>query len=135
MAITPLTKQRILYSDIGKEMVLNPVTNDVSRKTNEQAVKESIINLVLTNRGERPFQPELGCDVTSQLFENFTQDTMDTIRRMIYETLEAYEPRADIVGVDVGGKIDSNELKVTIVFMVINSTEPSTVEIILNRVR
>ncbi len=135
MAITPLTKKRELYSDLGKEMVIHPVTGDVSRLTNEEAVKESIRNLVLTNRGERPFQPNLGCDVRSQLFENITQETVGNIKSLIQETIEAYEPRARLIGVDVGGKIDSNELKVTITFLTINSDRPTTVDIILNRVR
>lgn len=135
MAITPITKKRILYSDFGKDLTLNPVTTDVSRLTNEDAVKESIRNLVLTNRGERLFQPEVGCDITSQLFENFTPETFSTIRRMILETLDAYEPRAEIIDVDVGGQIDSNELKVTITFLTINREDPTTLEIILNRVR
>lgn len=135
MALTPLTKKRILYSDLGKDLTLNPVTNDVSILTNEEAVKESIRNLVFTNRGERLFQPEVGCDVLSQLFENFTQDTIDTVRNMILETLRAYEPRADVLGVDVGGDIDSNELIVTISFLLINSNDPITLNIILNRTR
>jgi len=135
MAITPITKKREYYSDLDKALTLNPVTNDVARKINENAVKESITNLILTNRGDRPFQPELGCDIRSQLFESITQDTLDTIKIMISETLDAYEPRADILGIDVGGRIDSNELSVTITFVVINSDEPTTLEIILNRIR
>ena len=135
MAVTPITKKRELYADIGKDLTIHPVTSDVSRKTNEEAIKESLRNLILTNRGERLFQPDVGCDITSQLFETFTQETADTIRTMVYETVEAYEPRVSLLGVDVGGRIDSNELKVFITFVTINSEEPSTVEIILNRVR
>lgn len=135
MAITPITKKRILYSDVPKDLTIHPVSNDVSRLLNENAVKESIKNLVLTNRGERLFQPDVGCDITSQLFETFAEDTVDTIRNMVIETLDAYEPRAEILDVDVEGRIDSNEITVTVTFLVINSEEPSTVEIILNRIR
>lgn len=135
MPITPLTKKRELYSDFGKDLMIHPVTNDVSRKINENAVKESIRNLVLTNRGERPFQPELGCDVRAMLFENITAETFDTMKIMIQETLDAYEPRAEIIGVDVGSTSDPNEISVTITFVLINSEEPTRIEIILNRVR
>lgn len=135
MAITPLTKKREIYSDIGKDLLLNPVNSDVSRKINEEAIKESIKNLVLTDRGERLFQPNVGCDIRAMLFENFTQETVDTMRNMVFETIEAYEPRCELLGVDVVGQIDSNDIKVIITFAVINNEEPTTLEILLNRIR
>jgi phage baseplate assembly protein W len=135
MAITPLTKKREIYSDIGKDFLLNPVSSDVSRKINEESIKESIKNLVLTDRGERLFQPNVGCDIRAMLFENFTQETVDTMRNMIFETIEAYEPRCELLGVDVTGKIDSNNINVTITFAVIINEEPITLEILLNRIR
>lgn len=135
MAITPLTKKREIYSDIGKDLLLNPVSSDVSRKINEEAIKESIKNLVLTDRGERLFQPNVGCDIRAMLFENFTQETVDTMRNMIFETIEAYEPRCELLGVDVTGRIDSNQIRVIITFAVINNEEPTTLEILLNRIR
>lgn len=135
MAITPLTKKREIYSDFGKDLLLNPVSSDVSRKINEEAVKESIKNLILTDRGERLFQPEVGCDIRAMLFENFTQETVDTIRNMVFETIQTYEPRCDLLGVDVTGRIDSNEIRVIITFALINNEEPITLEVILNRIR
>ena len=135
MAITPLTKKREIYSDIGKDLLLNPVSSDVSRKINEEAIKESIKNLVLTDRGERLFQPNVGCDIRAMLFENFTQETVDTMRNMITETIQTYEPRCDLLGVDVTGRIDSNQISVIITFAVINNEEPVTLEILLNRIR
>lgn len=135
MAITPLTKKREIYSDFGKDLLLNPVSSDVSRKINEEAVKESIKNLILTDRGERLFQPEVGCDIRAMLFENFTQETVDTMRNMVFETIQTYEPRCNLLGVDVTGRIDSNEIRVIITFALINNEEPITLEVILNRIR
>lgn len=135
MAITPLTKKRIIYSDFGRDLIMHPVSGDVSRKTNEEAIKESIKNLVLTERGERPFQPDIGCNIRSLLFENFTEETLNLIRDMVTETIEAYEPRCILNGVDVTGRIDSNELTVIIVFTPINSETPATLEVVFNRIR
>jgi len=135
MAITPLTKKREIYSDFGKDLLLNPVSSDVSRKINEEAVKESIKNLILTDRGERLFQPEVGCDIRAMLFENFTQETVDTMRNMVFETIQTYEPRCNLLGVDVTGRIDSNEIRVIITFALINNEEPTTLEVVLNRIR
>ena len=135
MAITPLTKKREYYSDFRKDMLANPVTTDLARIVNEEAVKESIKNLVLTNRGERLFQPNVGCDVTKQLFENVTPDTIRTIKKLIRNTLESYEPRAEILSVDVGGRLDANELKVSITFVLVNTEKPTTVDVLLKRIR
>lgn len=135
MAITPITKKRVLYSDFGKDLTLNPVSNDVSRKLNEEAVKESIRNLILTNKGERPFQPELGCDITAYLFENFTPDVIDSISSSIRDTIENYEPRCRLIGVDVTGQQDGHTLNVSITFLLINSEEPTRLDIVLNRIR
>lgn len=135
MAITPLTKKREIYSDFGKDLLINPVSSDVSRKINEEAVKESIRNLVLTDRGERLFQPRIGCDVRALLFDNFTHETTDMVRKLIRETIENYEPRCNLITVDVSNRIDSNSIKIYIVFSIINSEEPVSLEIVLNRIR
>lgn len=54
MATSPLT-QRIIYSDLFTNLDIHPVRKTVLRKTNVDAVKQSIRNLLLTDRGERPF--------------------------------------------------------------------------------
>jgi phage baseplate assembly protein W len=136
MVNTPITNKRILYSDFGKDLDLHPVSNDIARKTNEQAIKESIRNLILTNRGERLFQPLVGCDITQALFENIDVNLVNRMKDSIRETLETFEPRCNLLGVDVFANPGSNEVRVVIVFSVINSTdEPTTLEVVLDRIR
>jgi len=135
MPISPLKRKRIYYSDFSKSFERSPVNDDLLRKVNEASVKESITNLVMTNKGERPFQPTLGCDVRKLLFENVTPDMLITIREMIKDTLRAHEPRCNVIDVDVFGSIDSNQLEVSIVFNVINTEEPVELNLILERVR
>jgi phage baseplate assembly protein W len=135
MAVTPITKKQILYSDFGRDMVINPVSNDLSRKTNEEAVKESIRNLIFTNRGERLFQPFIGSDLIGSLFENIGRDTLQDIQENIRETITSYEPRCNLISVDVFADYKSNAVTATIVFNVINSIEPVTLEVILDRIR
>jgi phage baseplate assembly protein W len=135
MAITPLRRKTIHYSDFRRDFTKSIINDDLARNVNENAVKESIRNLVLTNRGERPFQPNLGCDVRKLLFENVTPDMLITIKELIEETIIAYEPRCNLISVDVYGALDSNALEVMIVFNVINSEEPVELRLILSRVR
>lgn len=135
MAITPITKKRVLYTDFDKDLIQHPVSGDVSRKINEEAIKESIRNLILTDRGERLFQPEIGSDIRAMLFENIDSNTLDTIRTMVYNTIQSYEPRCQLLGVDVSGRTDGNELRVNITFAVQNIEQPTTLTVLLNRVR
>jgi len=135
MAITPLQKTRELYSDFDMDLTRHPVTNDVSRKTNENAVKDSIKNIILTDFGERPFQPNFGGNIRAQLFESHTPLTLKAIKTNIETALAKFEPRAEIIGVVVDSDPDSNTVKAYIEFITINSEVSTTLEILLKRVR
>lgn len=135
MRRTPITAKRELYSDFHKDFTQNPVSLDLARKTNDEAVKESIKNLILTDQGERLFQPLLGSKIRSLLFENLTPDLIISVRELIIDTLRNYEPRANVIGVDVTSSFDSNDIRITIVFSVINREEPITLVTTLARVR
>ena len=89
----------------------------------------------MTDRGERPFQPDLGSDIRKMLFENLTPNTSLVMREMIRETVEQYEPRANLIGVDIIATPDNNAVRVVVVFNVINSEEEVTLVTTLTRVR
>jgi len=135
MKITPLQKKRILYADFRKDLLLNPVSSDLARVTNEEAVKDSIVNLLLTNRGERFFRPNLGSDIQTMLFENVSPLTILSIEEMVKSTISNYEPRANVIDVSVKANEDYNDITVTIVFNVVNSETPITLTKTLTRVR
>lgn len=135
MEITPLQKKRILYADFRKDLLLNPVSSDLARVTNEEAVKDSIVNLLLTNRGERFFRPNLGSDIQTMLFENVSPLTILSIEEMVKSTISNYEPRANVIDVNVKANEDYNDITVTIVFNVVNSETPITLTKTLTRVR
>jgi len=133
--VTPLRSIPELYSDFHKDLTLNPVSNDLARKRNEEAVKESIKNLILTNKGERKFQPYLGSDVQNYLFENITPDIILVIEENIKSLISQYEPRANVIEVVAQAAADDNYVDITIVFNVINSETPVTFTTTLSRIR
>ena len=67
------------FVDLDLDFTLNPITKDVSLKFNDEAVKRSIRNIVLTNTGEKPYIPEFGGNVKASLFENFTPNALYTL--------------------------------------------------------
>ena len=96
------------YKDLDLDFTRHPVTNDVIKIEDVNAVKRSVRNLVNTQFYERPFHPELGCGVRDLLFENFTPMTGIFIRRKIEEVLVNYEPRANISSIAVNENQDRN---------------------------
>ncbi len=135
MSLTPRTRSQEFFSDFTRNLEQIPGRSDLSRVVNENAVRESIRNLVETDRGERLFQPNIGCDVRGSLFENIDASSMLILKENIKSTIRTYEPRCNLRDVEIVGNVDSNELKVRIIFSVINSNIDSSLTIDLNRVR
>lgn len=133
--ITPLSRRSEIHSDFHKDLALLPGRNDIGRLVNENAIKESIKNILLTDRGERLFQPRLGGDIRAMLFENASPVTSIIMRDRIEDVLNAFEPRCGLLDVEVQGDIDSNTIRISVVFHVINSETPQTLSIDIDRVR
>jgi len=127
--------QKVVYSDFFTDFSRNSVTGQLNRKTNADAVKQSLRNLLLTDRYERPFQPEIGSGLQGLLFENYTPGVELRANKLIEEVFDNHEPRAELLSVDVGGSADHNSLSFKIKFRIINTTEPETLEILLERTR
>ena len=109
-----------LYKDIALSFEKNVSTKDVIVKTDVDAVKQSVRNLILTNHYERPFHPEIGSSVTAMLFEPMNPITANILQRTIAECIENFEPRARLVSVIAAAKPDANAYEVTISFYVVN---------------
>lgn len=124
-----------LYSDFLTDLNPHPEMKDVVRFTNENAVKRSIRNLILTNRYERPFQPRIGSDINKILFEPMNTVTASILKQYIQETIENYEPRCKLIDVLVAGYEERNVYVVSIIFATINKEEPTTLQLSLYRVR
>jgi len=133
--LTDHKTQEVVYSDFFTNFSRNSVTGQLNRKTNAEAVKQSIRNLLLTDRYERPFQPEIGSGLRSLLFENYTPGLELRARKMIEEVFDNHEPRAELLKVNIGLNPDHNSISFEIYFRIINTTEPETLEIILERTR
>ena len=134
MASSPLTT-RVIYSDIFTDFDAHPITGQILRKTNVDAVKQSIKNIILTDKGERLFNPDFGGNIRALLFENATPHSILTVREMLISAIETYEPRADIIDVVIATTSQEHTVNVSIVFKVINVKDPITLDVVLERVR
>jgi len=81
------------FSDIDMDFMPNPITDDILKKTNENAIAQSIGNLLQTAHYERLFNPELGCNLKRYLFEPIDNITTNNIIEEITKTIVNYETR------------------------------------------
>ena len=97
---------------------------------------QSITGLLLTMKGERPFQPELGCDIKRILFEPLDYASAGTIKKEVKETLDRYEPRIRIDRIDCEPDFDNNGYSVELHYTIVGREDaPIAVEFILERTR
>lgn len=123
-----------LYSDFDASFSKNPVTGALARVVNDDAVKQSIRNIVLAMRGEWAHHPYLGSKVYRMLFEPIDSLTASLIRDSLTAALR-YEPRARYHLISVVENYSHDGYDVKIVFTTINSTTPVTFSEFLKRVR
>ena len=133
--VSPTKKKISLNSDFHKDLRVSPVSKDIALLKDEAAVKDSIKNLILTDRGERLMQPDIGGNIRAMLFENMTPGTLKLIKERIVSTVETFEPRAELLDVEVAGNLDSDNVAVKILFYVRNAEQPIQLDIILQRNR
>lgn len=132
---TATRKQPVFYSDFPSTMETSIGSDELVALKNTDAVKNSIRNIVLTNRGERLFNYDFGCDVRSLLFDNIEPSTESALKSLIEIAITNFEPRAKLINTIVSGQPDLNAYTVSIVFETINSNEPQVLDLILTRVR
>lgn len=123
------------YSDFFVNFNKHPETGALIRSVNEDSVRKALRNLLLTNKGERLYKPNLGCDIKKILFEPMTPVTTDTLRTYIEDAIRTNEPRVRTLGIDVVPDEIANAYRVAIVYEVINNTQPQTLTLTLYRVR
>jgi len=133
--ITGRQKKISIYSDFKKSLEASPLSLDLTLLKDEDAVKESIRNLLLTDRGERLMQPNLGGNLKAMLFENMTPATIKLIEDQARTTIELYEPRAELIDVTASSNIDDNVVRVHVQFYISNNQQPISVDVFLERTR
>ena len=123
------------FTDFNLLFTSHPVTADVTVKNDEEAVKQSLRNLISTRNYERPFHPEIGCQIHGLLFENFNPVTAQVMKKTIQDTINKFEPRVTILDVNIRERVDNNDIICDIIFRLNNSDRPITLTTLITRVR
>ena len=123
------------YSDFLINFDKNPVTGNLARAVNEEAVKNALKNLLLTNRGERFYNSNMGSQIKASLFEPADSVTADIIKTSIEQTIKYQEPRVDLLDVQIFDDEDNNAYRINIFFNLINIPDVIQLDLIVKRAR
>ena len=115
------SKLQVKFSDFTSEFTSNPATGDLYKNVNDFAIKESLKNLILTEQGERMFQPTLGGTIRRSLFGQLDEITVTRLRSSVEMTIKNHEPRVVFRDISVVTDDDRNNASLTIFYSTINS--------------
>jgi phage baseplate assembly protein W len=122
------------YKDIDLSLELK-TSGDVYKKERAAAVKQSVKNIIMTNYFEKPFEPFFGANVQGLLFELANDTTGEEIKNNVKSAIEFYEPRAEIINLDVNSLPDNYSISVRLEFKIVNSEQTIVLQTSLSRLR
>jgi len=132
----PVQRASKSFKDINMSFKVNPLTFDLIANTNETAIARSVRNLILTAPGERPFNPELGSQVSRLLFEPMDDITTEALKEQIENTINNFEPRVRLRQVIVRPNFDNNEYDISIRYDIIGiEAQPQQLSFALQQTR
>jgi phage baseplate assembly protein W len=125
--VNPLDLQKNIV--IGVSLPFNaPGVFNKTYSTKDQ-IKSNLINLLLTDKGERIMNPEFGADLRRSLFDNITQSNTDLLQIKIIDAINIFIPEIELINVIVEPNVDYNTLTVTIDYRLIISNTPDQVTV------
>jgi len=121
--------------DLKINFMPHPVTGDLQVTKDAAAVKQSVVNLLMTIPGERPFQSSLGSRISELLFEPLDYGIAAQIQDEIRTTIRNYEPRIGIVELVVEPEFEENSFTVHMEYEIVGRQDnaPQEINFLLQR--
>jgi len=135
-----LSKARVVarkkgFRDLDLSLKIHPIRKDVIALKDDNAIKNAVRNLLVSNFFERPFQPSLGANLRGLLFEPAGGITEMNLKENIERVLIRHEPRIEVIQVIVNNMEDQNAYNCVVVFKIKENDTEDSVEIVLRRLR
>ena len=90
-----------------------PLNGDAVFKPTYQTkdqIQANLINYLLTNRGERVFNPNFGANLRELLFENVTESSTDELKQIVQDQIGIFFPMIEVKKIDFQNEPDLNEI-------------------------
>jgi phage baseplate assembly protein W len=125
--VNPLDLQKNIA--IGVSLPFNSSKVFNSTYSTKDQIKSNLVNLLLTDRGERVMNPEFGADIKKSLFDNITPSGLDVLKSKIINAINIFIPEIELGNIDIIADPDYNTLNVTINYRLIISNTPDQVTV------
>lgn len=123
------------WRDLDLSLKLHPIRKDIIPLKDDNAIKNSVKNLLISNFYERPFSKDIGANLRALLFEPADAITEISIRENIRRVIRKYEKRVLIKNIKVQNMDDQNAYRITVSFKIKEDDTRQDVEIVLRRLR
>ena len=123
------------YSDLSLSFKLHPKYADIRPLSGIDAIKNSIKNILMTGKGERPFNPYFGCSLREFLFELANSDTISSMREEITQAIEDHEPRVKIRDLLITDDSERNSYNINMTLLIIEERVVGNMSLTLKRLR
>ena len=119
------------FKDLSLDFTPHPVSGDVRPIINEVAIKRSIMNLIKTKRGTRPFNPQYGCDISDYLFSYEPGFTEYNLKKEIADAIGKNESRVSVTQIDI--TFEENGISLNISYIIRNINRAGSISTSLTR--
>ena len=123
------------WRDLDLSLTLHPIRKDIMPLKDDNAIKNSVKNLLISNFYERPFSRDVGANLRALLFEPADSITKIALKDNIRRVIRKYEPRVVLRGIEINYQDDSNAYNITVIFKIKEFDTNESVEIVLRRLR
>tara|TARA_R110002167_G_C12400633_1_gene626884 strand:+ start:175 stop:582 length:408 start_codon:yes stop_codon:yes gene_type:complete len=103
---------------VGFGFPLNGAAVFVPTYTTKDQVRANLVNFLLTNTGERVFNPNYGANLRAQIFEGLTNDNYATLEDIIIQAIGDRFPNVEIEEIKFNPVPDTNSLFFTLIYQV-----------------
>ena len=122
--------------DLDYNFNIHPISGDITKVTNVEAIKMALKNLVLLNHYEKPFHPDIGSDIYKSMFELIDMPgTEIMLKNYIRDIITKFEPRAKLEDLKVNVQDAYNNVEITIYFTPVNATDTVSLTMYLQIIR
>lgn len=110
---------------IGIAIPFDPVNIFKITYTTKDQIKSNLLNFLLTNKGERVFNPNFGADIRALVFDQMVN--LEETRESISDSISLYFPELQITEVSFTPNYDTNTLFIKISYII--NTEADSISI------
>jgi phage baseplate assembly protein W len=125
--VNPLDLQKNIV--IGVSLPFNAAGVFNKTYSTKDQIKSNLINLLLTDKGERIMNPEFGTDLRKSLFENVTNSSIELLKIKIADAVGIFIPEIYLGDISINSDPDHNTLSITINYRLIISNTPDQVTV------